>query len=109
MRCYHKILHSSYKDLVINEEVSAKIQQAIGPYEDLLAIVKRGKLQWYGHVSHLSGQAWSSPSPRGQWRTGKMEETGCKIICGAPTILVVKELVMMMMIMMLMKIVIQLK
>ena len=29
----------------------AKIQQAIGPHEDLLTIVKRRKLQWYGNVS----------------------------------------------------------
>ena len=34
-----------------------KIQQAIGPDEDLLAIVKRRKLQWYGHVSRSSGLA----------------------------------------------------
>ena len=63
-------------------------------------IIKRRKLQWYGHVSRSglakpscktqwkgeedkadwrrgwkttsgNGQAWSSPSPRGQWRTGK--------------------------------------
>ena len=76
------------------------IQQAIGPHEDLLTIVKRRKLQWYGHVSRSSGlaktilqgtvkegsrqadrgrggktisgngQAWSSQSPTGQWRTG---------------------------------------
>ena len=51
MRCYCKILHISYKDHVTNEEVCAKIQQAIGPHEDLLRIVKRRKLQWYGHVS----------------------------------------------------------
>ena len=57
MRCYHKILHISYKDHVTNEEVRAKIQQAIGPHEDLLTIVKRRKLQWYGHVSRSSGQA----------------------------------------------------
>ena len=36
-----KILHISYKDHVTNEEVRAKIQQAIGPYADLLTIVKR--------------------------------------------------------------------
>ena len=77
-----------------------KIQQAIGLHEDL-TIVKRRKLQWYGHVSRSSGlaktilqgtmyggrrqgrqrkkwednirngQAWSSPSPRGQCKTGK--------------------------------------
>ena len=33
------------------EEVRAKIQQAIEPHEDLLTIVKKRKLQWYGHVS----------------------------------------------------------
>ena len=36
MRCYSKILHISYKDHVTNKEVCAKIQQAIGPHEDLL-------------------------------------------------------------------------
>ena len=127
MRCYRKILHISYKDHVTNEEVRAKILQAIGPHEDLLTIVKRRKLQWYGHVSRSSNLAkiilqgtvkgerrqggqrkrwednireWtglSSASPRGQWRTGKMEKTGRKIICGAPTTLAVKGLMMMMM------------
>ena len=57
MRCYRKILHTSYKDYVTNEKVCAKIQQAIGPHEDLLTIVKRRKLQWYGHVSRSSGLA----------------------------------------------------
>ena len=52
---YRKILRTSYKDHVTNEEVRAKIQQAIEPYEDLLTIVKRRKLQWYGHVSRSSG------------------------------------------------------
>ena len=101
MRCFRKILHISYKDHVTNEEVRAKIQQAIGPHEDLLTIVKRRKLQWCGHVSRSSGlaktilqgtvkggeedeadrgrggkttsgngQAWSSPNPSWQWRTG---------------------------------------
>ena len=54
MRCYRKILHFSYKDHVTSEEVRAKIQQAIGPHEDLLTIIKRCKLQWYGHVSRSS-------------------------------------------------------
>ena len=57
MRCYRKILRISYKDHVTNEEVNAKIQQAIGPHEDLLTIVKRRNLQWYGHVSRSSGLA----------------------------------------------------
>ena len=40
------------------EEVFAEIQQeAVGPRDNLLTIVKRCKLQWYGHVSHSSGLA----------------------------------------------------
>ena len=57
IRCYRKILHISNKDHVTNEEVRAKIQQAIGPHEDLLVIIKRRKLQWYGHVSCSLGLA----------------------------------------------------
>ena len=121
MRCYRKILHISYKDHVTNEEVRAKIQQAIGPREDLLTIVKRHKLQWYGHVSCSSGLAktilqgtvkrgkktrqtekevgrqhlgMDRPGvcqvPESSGEQGKMEETGCKIMCGAPTTLAVK-------------------
>ena len=37
-----------------------------------------------------NGQAWSSPSPREQWRTEKLEETGCEVICGAPITQMVK-------------------
>ena len=57
MRCYRKILHISYKDHATNEKVSAKIQQAIGPHENLLTTVQRRKLQWHGHVSRSSGLA----------------------------------------------------
>ena len=118
MRCYRNILHISYKDHVTNEEVRAKIQQTIGPH--LLTIVKRHKLQWYGHVSRSSGLAktilqGTVKGGRRQGRqrkrlldnirewtglefgrsqraaeNGKMEEIGCEIIYGAPTTLVVK-------------------
>ena len=57
MRCYRTILHISYKNYVTYEEVRAKIQQAIGPHEDLLTMVKSRKLQWYVHVSRSSGLA----------------------------------------------------
>ena len=119
MSCYRKILRISYKDHITNEEVRAKIQQAIGPREDLLTIVKRRKLQWYGHVSRLSGlaktilkgtvksgtrqteeevgrqhQGMDRPGvrqvPEGSGEQRKMEETSCDIICGAPTTLAAK-------------------
>ena len=38
--------------------------------------------------------------PEGSGEQGKMEKTGCKIICGAPMTLAVKGLMMMMMMMM---------
>ena len=56
MICYRKILHISYKKHVTIEEVRANIQQPIGP-QNLLTIVKRRKLQWYGHVSRSLGLA----------------------------------------------------
>ena len=118
MRCYRKILRISYKDHITNEEARAKIQQAIGPHEDLLTIVKRRKLQWYGHVSrsgqnHLARhsergkktrgikeevgrehQGMDRPGVRqvqeGNGEQGKMEKTGSEIICGAPATLAVK-------------------
>ena len=50
MKCYPKMLRISYKDHVTNKEIRAKIQQAIGPHEVLLTVVKSRKLRWYGHV-----------------------------------------------------------
>ena len=106
--------------LITNDEVQTKIKQAISPNENLLTIVKRHKLQWYGHVSRSSGLAktifarrserektrqteeevgkqhleMDRPGvrqvPKGFGEQGKMEETGCEIICGAPTTLAVK-------------------
>ena len=45
------------RDHITNEEVKARIENAIGPYEDLLTSVKRRKLKWYGHVTRSSGLA----------------------------------------------------
>ena len=48
-----------------------------------------------GRTTSGNGQALSSAGPRRQWRTGEMEKTGCKFICGAPTTIAVKGLMMM--------------
>ena len=50
MRCFRKLLGISYNHIT-NEEVKARIGNAIGPYEDLLTSVKRRKLKRYGHVT----------------------------------------------------------
>ena len=87
MRCYRKTLRISCKDHVTDKEVCAKIQQAIGPHEYLLTIVKRCKLHWYGHVSCSSGLAKTilqgtvkggrrQGRQRGRWEDNIREWTG---------------------------------
>ena len=101
MRCYHKKLRISYKDHVTNEEVYANIQQAVRPHEDILTVVKRHKLKWYGHVCRSSGLAKTvlQGTVKGGTRRGRqkerwednvrewtgLEETACELICGTPT------------------------
>ena len=48
------LIHISYKKTY---EVRAKVKKAIRSRENLLTIVKRRQLQWYGHVSRSSGLA----------------------------------------------------
>ena len=57
MRCYRRLLNISYKDHVTNEEVRRKIQTAIGEFDELLILVKKRTLRWFGHVSRSSGLA----------------------------------------------------
>ena len=64
MRCYRKILRISYEDHFTNEEVRAKIQQVVGPHEDLLTIVKRRISS--GMVMSPVHQVWPKPSCKAQ-------------------------------------------
>ena len=57
MSCYRRLLNISYKDHLTNEEVRRKIQVAIGECDELLALVKKRKLRWFGHVPRSSGLA----------------------------------------------------
>ena len=57
MNCCRRLLNISYKDHVTNEEVRRKIKAAIGEYDELLTLVKKRKLRWFGHVSRCSGLA----------------------------------------------------
>ena len=102
---------------VTNEEVRAMIQQAIGPHEDLLTIVKRLNLSCLPFIrsgqNHLArhsergkktrqteeevgrqNQGMDRPGvrqvPEGSGEQGKMEETKCEIICGVPATLELK-------------------
>ena len=78
MRSYRKTLRTSYKDHVTIENVCAKIQQAIGPHEDLttVTIVRRLELNWYGHVFRSSGLAKtiSQDTVKGESRQGRQKK-----------------------------------
>ena len=113
MRCNWRLLSISYKDHVTNEEVCRKTEAAIGEYDELLTLVKKRKLRWFGHVSRSSGlaktnlqgtvkgkekeadrrrggkaipnneQEWTLPAQLGQLKQDKRERDCCKFICGA--------------------------
>ena len=50
-------IEHSYKDHVTNKKVRRKTQAAIGEYDEVLTLVKKRKLRWFGHVSRSSGLA----------------------------------------------------
>ena len=76
MRCYRRLLNISYKDHVINEEVCRKIQAVIGEYDELLTLVKKRKLGWFGHVSRSSGLAKTvlQRTVKGKRKSGRQKE-----------------------------------
>ena len=57
MRSFRRLLDTSYREHITNEEVRSRIRQAIEPYKELLTIVKQCKLQWYGHILRSAGLA----------------------------------------------------
>ena len=52
MRCFRRLFGISYRDHVTNGEMGNRIREAIGPHEELLAIVKKNA-KWNGmDMSH---------------------------------------------------------
>ena len=50
MRRYPGLINILYKDHISNKKVCRKIQAARGEYDELLTMVKKPKLRWFGHV-----------------------------------------------------------
>ena len=120
MRCYRKILRISYKDHVTNEEVRAqdpagnrttrrpdhRKETQIAVIWSCFPFIRSGQNHLARHSERgkktrqtdeevgRQHQGMDRPGvrqvPEGSGEQGKMEETGCEIICGAPTTLVVK-------------------
>ena len=47
-----------------DEEVRREIQAAIAEYDELLPMVKKQKLRWFGHIKRFSGCAKTSYRPQ---------------------------------------------
>ena len=111
MKCFRKLLGISYRDHITNEEVKARIGNAIGPYEDLLTSMKRRKLKWYimrtgqdyptGNSSRRETKRqteepmgrhqrldwpWLEYHTTESWEPRGVEEAGCKIYSDASTV-----------------------
>ena len=54
MSCYRRLLNRSYKDHLSNKEARRKIQATIGEHDELLTLVKKRELGWFGHVLRYS-------------------------------------------------------
>ena len=78
LRCYRRLLNISYKVHVTNEEVRNRIQNAIGVQDDLLTMVKKWKLRWYGHISISSVMAKTilQGTVKGARRRGRQKPDG---------------------------------
>ena len=50
-KCFRRLLRISWKDHKMNKFVWDQVTRLAGPQEPLLAVVKRRKLSWFGHVT----------------------------------------------------------
>ena len=55
MKCFRKLLGLPYTAHRTNESVKQQVIRLAGTYETLLGIIRRRKLQWFGHTSRHSG------------------------------------------------------
>ena len=74
MRCFRRLLNISYKDHVTNEKVRNRIQNAVGVHDDLLTMLKKRKLRWYGHISRSSGMTILQGAMKGARRNGRQKK-----------------------------------
>ena len=54
-KCYRRILNIKFQDKVSNERLHQMLDEAIGSRDQLMDIIKRRKLKWYGHVTRGNG------------------------------------------------------
>ena len=63
-----------YNTHTTNEEVRRTITQHVNHYEDLLTIVKKRKLRWYGHVIRSNGLSKTVLQGTVQGKSGRQKK-----------------------------------
>ena len=57
MRCYRRLLNIAYKDMLQIRRFAKRFKQPLVEYEELMILIKKWKLRWFGIVSISSGLA----------------------------------------------------
>ena len=57
MKCYRRILNITFHDHITNQAVKDRLAPILNNKDDLLTVIKKRKLKWYGHVSRGQGMA----------------------------------------------------
>ncbi|KAI8509148.1 hypothetical protein Bbelb_129960 [Branchiostoma belcheri] len=55
MNCYRRLLQIHWSTHTTNEEVKHRVKSLAGPLPSFLSLVKKRKLQWFGHVTRAKG------------------------------------------------------
>ncbi|KAI8521374.1 hypothetical protein Bbelb_011280 [Branchiostoma belcheri] len=55
MNCYRILLQIHWSTHTTNEEVKHRVKSLAGPLPSFLSLVKKRKLQWFGHVTRAKG------------------------------------------------------
>ena len=58
----------TFHDHITNQAVKDKLAPILNNKDNLLTVVKKRKLKWYGHVSRGQGMATTNPSRNSTWR-----------------------------------------
>ena len=87
MRCLKRLLNITYRERITNNEVRSIVTREIGPNSELLAMVIRNKLKWFGHIirsttmyktliqGNIDGKRRRG-RPKMQWHDNIVEWTG---------------------------------
>ena len=92
-KCYRRILRIPYTEQKTNEEVKNRIELEVGKIVNLLEVIRKRKLQWFGHMVRQSGDSLgktilegmvdgkrSRGRPEKSWMNNIIEWTGMTVM-----------------------------